>query len=1007
MAVCSNCGVELEEGQKFCFECGTPVPQSKKCIKCGAELALKMKFCPECGTKQDGEPKAVNSDGLNMGNENVIAGDVIGHKEETHVAGNATIIKNEDQTKQVKKCHVCGSIVPITQGFECPECGQFTCDDCYDEKHGVCTSCAEKKSKDSVDQYKNALKEVLADGRIELSERKQLNALQQKFGIPSEVARKLENEMKNAGAEEKSLTIFEDRIYNEANTCFYDDGNVKKALELLEPVYQKHKHDEKILDLYLPALAEVDSEKALEITGSLEIDVLSAYITEISLAVRNRDFDKAELKIKQAMRMWQGNALANSWRVAFYYAMYKHFSDKSFFDKAKEIAETLDETQNELELSYAVKMKAVLAEEAGEPKLDFNKEFCKENNLFWHIMCVNPIRMMNLEECTVGKDKDCDFSSVQEGLDSVMEGGTVHVKPGIYKEHLVFEKSLKLIGCADSVKDKASKDLPIIVLDSEKFCDLKVPVEIEGLCFTNDEEIDFSDMGDYEFDDADGGDYDEDYSLCCLRVESDSVLKNIAVLGSASHGIIFASGKAKAMNLFISQNDTDGIVCVNDAEPEISNCEISHCYAGIDVVDKSSPVLTECLIKSRLCISENSKPRISNCEISEEYYDGIYITGNSEPTIEKCKIHNAGGVGISINLEAKPQITNCKIFKNDEEGIYISDSSAPRIENCEIYDNKRNGIWIRNKAAPKIMNCKIHDNKTKEKNYPGVIVDDDSKPQITKCEIYNHLSCGIWVRKNATGIYDGCKIHDNEETNDKSWYDSELSIRDNAKPIIKNCEIYNAWWNGICIRNNAAPKIENCKIHDGKVEGDGNGISINDDSNPQIIKCEIYNFDGCGIRSEWWGKNSSKLICEGCKIHSCGTGLELAGTIKSCEIFKNNTGIIMYEGRIENCKIYNNSSGIDKLNYKTIIKNSEIFNNSSSGIYINDRGLKKELNAEPEVYIETCKLYNNESGIWIENCKEFSIENCEIYDNKKKAIDNKTSIFIDTSSCEIWNNGEN
>ena len=969
MAVCSNCGVELEEGQKFCFECGTPVPQSKKCIKCGAELALKMKFCPECGTKQDGEPKTVNSDGFNMGNENVIAGDVIGHKEETHVAGNATIIKHEDQTKQVKKCHVCGSIVPITQGFECPECGQFTCDDCYDEKHGVCTSCAEKKSKDSVDQYKNALKEVLADARIELSERKQLNALQQKLGIPSEVARKLENEMKNAGAEEKSLTIFEDRIYNEAKACFYDEGNVKKALELLEPVYKKHKHDEKILDLYLPALAEVDSEKALEITGSIEIDILSAYITEISLAVRNRDFDKTEIKIKQAMRMWQGNALVNSWRVAFYYAMYKHFSDKSFLDKAKEIAETLDECQNELELSYAVKMKTVLAEESGEPKLDFNKEFCKENNLYWHIMCGNPIRMMNLEECTVGKDKDCDFSSVQEGLDSVMEGGSVYVKPGIYKEHLVFEKSLKLIGCTDSVKDKASKDLPIIVLDSEKSCDLNVDVEIEGICFTNDEEIDFSDMGAYEFDDAGGGDYDEDYSLSCLRIESDSVLKNIVVLGSASHGIIFASGKAKAMNLFVSQNDTDGIVCVNDAEPEISNCEISHCYAGIDVVDNSSPVLTECLIKSRLCISGNSKPRISNCEISEEDFDGIYITGNSEPTIEKCKIHNAGGGGISINSEANPKITNCKIFKNDEEGIYISDSSAPRIENCEIYDNEQNGIWITDKATPKIANCKIHDNKTKGENYPGVIANADSNPQITKCDIYNHLSCGIAIRSNATGTYDGCKIHDNAAQG--------IKIKDNVKPQIKNCEIYNCGATCVYIMNNAAPKIENCKIHDGKIDEDVHGIYIKDDSSPQIIKCEIYSFKGDGISSECWKKINSKPIFEECKIHNCDTGLSLSGTIKSCDISKNNLGIRMYDGTIENCKIYDNDEGgIYLPGVNSTIKDSEIFNNKGYGISF-------------------C------------TARADFIKNCEIHGNKGKAIINEVSTFIDTSSCKIWNNGEN
>ncbi len=223
-------------------------------------------------------------------------------------------------------------------------------------------------------------------GRIELSERQALDALQKKLKIPYDLARKLENEMKNACAEEKSLTIFEERIFNEAKACFYDKADETKALELLEPVYQNHRHDEKILDLYLPILAEADAEKALEITGSLEIDILSAYIAEISIAVKNKNFDKAEIKIKQAMRMWPENALVDSWRVAFYYAMYKQFSDKSFLEKAKEIAASLDEAQNEVELSYAVKMKALLAEEAGEETLDFSREFCRENNLYWQIM---------------------------------------------------------------------------------------------------------------------------------------------------------------------------------------------------------------------------------------------------------------------------------------------------------------------------------------------------------------------------------------------------------------------------------------------------------------------------------------------------------------------------------------------------------------------------------------------------------------------------------------------
>lgn len=46
---CSNCGVELPEGSKFCSECGTEQDLSFFCMKCGTKIEYGEKFCPNCG----------------------------------------------------------------------------------------------------------------------------------------------------------------------------------------------------------------------------------------------------------------------------------------------------------------------------------------------------------------------------------------------------------------------------------------------------------------------------------------------------------------------------------------------------------------------------------------------------------------------------------------------------------------------------------------------------------------------------------------------------------------------------------------------------------------------------------------------------------------------------------------------------------------------------------------------------------------------------------------------
>ena len=46
---CTNCGSTVASGQKFCANCGTPVPQQQTCPSCGAQGTGA--FCANCGTR--------------------------------------------------------------------------------------------------------------------------------------------------------------------------------------------------------------------------------------------------------------------------------------------------------------------------------------------------------------------------------------------------------------------------------------------------------------------------------------------------------------------------------------------------------------------------------------------------------------------------------------------------------------------------------------------------------------------------------------------------------------------------------------------------------------------------------------------------------------------------------------------------------------------------------------------------------------------------------------------
>ncbi len=154
---CPDCGAEVEDGMKFCGECGTKIPQEKICPSCGAANPLTTKFCGECGTKLDGTEAAGNG-GLSMGDKNVVAGDVTGTKVMGNAVYNITTVAPERQTKELE-CHICGRHLLIHDSITCKVCGKTVCEHDFDNKYKCCVRCAEPEY-EKIRQLENQIAEI-------------------------------------------------------------------------------------------------------------------------------------------------------------------------------------------------------------------------------------------------------------------------------------------------------------------------------------------------------------------------------------------------------------------------------------------------------------------------------------------------------------------------------------------------------------------------------------------------------------------------------------------------------------------------------------------------------------------------------------------------------------------------------------------------------------------------------------------------------------------------------
>lgn len=67
---CNKCGNQINEGEKFCTQCGEMVPVEKVCPVCNNKLADGVVFCGNCGTKVGNETFNPNNRSSREGNNN-------------------------------------------------------------------------------------------------------------------------------------------------------------------------------------------------------------------------------------------------------------------------------------------------------------------------------------------------------------------------------------------------------------------------------------------------------------------------------------------------------------------------------------------------------------------------------------------------------------------------------------------------------------------------------------------------------------------------------------------------------------------------------------------------------------------------------------------------------------------------------------------------------------------------------------------------------------------------
>jgi F-box protein 11 len=304
---------------------------------------------------------------------------------------------------------------------------------------------------------------------------------------------------------------------------------------------------------------------------------------------------------------------------------------------------------------------------------------------------------------------DGDYTTISDAIMAVPPGSCILVKSGHYKESLIIEKPLKIVGSGDfgeSIIESLNSSCVLIKTDH---------AVVQGL------------------------------TLVC---------GSKSVVDSAIYVI---KGMPIIENCDISSESSCVRICGSETDASLIKCKIRNAKSYGIYVNNGKGTVEYCDIFENtgtgVSIEREGKLTIKRSKICNGKSVGIFVYENGKNTVEDCDIFDNGDTGVAIADKGSPVIKRCKIHNGKNTGLGVDGSGKGTVEDCDIFDNGGVGVFIENEGNPAIKRCKIHNEKM-----AGIMVGGNGKGTVEDCDIFKNVGAGVVIAEEGNPVIKRCKM---------------------------------------------------------------------------------------------------------------------------------------------------------------------------------------------------------------------------------------------------------
>jgi F-box protein 11 len=241
-----------------------------------------------------------------------------------------------------------------------------------------------------------------------------------------------------------------------------------------------------------------------------------------------------------------------------------------------------------------------------------------------------------------------DYATITEALKAVKAGGKIVVRPGLYKEGIVIDKPVEIIGDGDRndiVIEATGKHTVVFQADSGRLANLTLRQ-------------------------AGGGDwYGIDITQGRLALE-DCDISSQSRAGVAIHG----SANPTMRRNRIHDGELAGVSVFADGKGTLEDNEIfANAFAGV-------------------AITTGGNPTLRRNRIHDGKSDGVFVYKDGKGTLEDNEIFANALAGVAIMTGGNPTLRSNRITKNGWEGIRVYSKGGGTFEDNDLRGNTK-GAW--------------------------------------------------------------------------------------------------------------------------------------------------------------------------------------------------------------------------------------------------------------------------------------------------------------------------